>query len=173
MPIPLIEFKYAIYPVFQAEGNAAQFAIPYAKKVCKGCGVDVGAGQLEWAFPGAIIIDPKIADFGYPVDALHFPRIISPGSLDYVFSSHCLEHIPDWVRVLDYWKTFLKPGGVMFLYLPDFSQVYWRPWHNCRHLHAFTPEIIATYFRENAFRHIFVSGVDLNNSFMVMAENVL
>jgi hypothetical protein len=39
------------YPAFQAQGNAAQFAIPFAKHVCSGTGVDVGCNREEWKFP--------------------------------------------------------------------------------------------------------------------------
>ena len=37
-----IEFNNKIYPHFQSEGHASQFAIPYAKHVCKGIGFDIG-----------------------------------------------------------------------------------------------------------------------------------
>jgi predicted SAM-dependent methyltransferase len=90
--------------------------------------------------------------------------------LDYVFSSHCLEHLYDWVTVLDYWTFKLKSGGTLFLYLPDYSQEYWRPWNNRKHLNIFTPEIIFDYMKDNGYKNIFKSGVDLNNAFMVMGE---
>ena len=38
----IIEFKGEKYPGFQAYGNAAQFAIPYAKYFCNGIGYDIG-----------------------------------------------------------------------------------------------------------------------------------
>ena len=34
----LLNFSNEIYPKFQAEGNASQFAIPYAKHFCNGSG---------------------------------------------------------------------------------------------------------------------------------------
>ena len=90
--------------------------------------------------------------------------------LDYIFSSHCLEHLHDWVNVLDYWTSKLKNGGTLFLYLPDYSQVYWRPWNNRKHLNIFTPEIITDYMKDTGYTNVFKSGVDLNNAFMVMGE---
>jgi predicted SAM-dependent methyltransferase len=153
------------YPKFQAEGNAAQFAIPFAKHVCKGVGVDVGCKKKEWAFPGAIPVDLEFKD---EFEALNLPY--SDNRLDYIFSSHCLEHIPNWVEVMDYWYKCLRKGGTLFLYLPDYSQVYWRPWNNRKHLHVFTPEIIRHYMLQKGYKNVFVSGIDLNNSFMVMGE---
>jgi SAM-dependent methyltransferase len=155
-----------IYPEFQSQGNAAQFAIPYAKHVCVGNGVDIGCNRPEWAFPGATCVDPAINEF----DALNFPD--HARDLDYVFSSHCLEHLHNWVDVLDYWTSKLKLGGVLFLYLPDYSQTYWRPWHNRKHVNIFTPEIISDYMHDTGYVNIFKSGVDLNNAFMIFGEKI-
>ena len=152
------------YPKFQSVGNAAQFAIPFAKHVCTGTGVDIGCNREEWKFPGAYAVDPSINDY----DALNFPY----DNLDYVFSSHCLEHISNWVDVLEYWTSKLKSGGTLFLYLPDYSQTYWRPWHNRKHVNIFTPDILADYMNARGYTNIFKSGVDLNNAFMVMGEKL-
>ncbi len=163
--IETIEFKGNIYPKFQSEGNAARFAIPFAQAVCKGRGYDIGCNRIEWCLPMSIPIDPDInKDF----HALKLPD----GKVDYIFSSHCLEHIPNWVDVLDYWFGVIKESGTLFLYLPDFSQVYWRAWHNRKHCNILTPEILKAYFEDQPDKwiNVFVSGVDLNNSFMVMAQ---
>ena len=160
--IKTIQYKEHTYPSFQSEGNAAQFAIPYAKHVCIGTGVDIGCNRLEWSFPGSLPVDPIINEY----DALNFPY----GNLDYIFSSHCLEHLYDWVSVLDYWTSKLKVGGVLFLYLPDYSQEYWKPWNNRKHLNIFSPTIIKDYLEDRNYNTIFTSQVDLNNAFMVMAE---
>ena len=162
--IKTIQYKECRYPLFQTEGNAAQFAIPFAKHVCSGIGIDVGCNRLEWSFPGSLPVDPVINDY----DALNFPY----ENLDYIFSSHCLEHLYDWVSVLDYWTSKLKAGGVLFLYLPDYSQEYWKPWNNRKHLNIFSPTIIKDYLQDRNYTTIYTSQVDLNNAFMVMAEKI-
>lgn len=155
------------YPAFQATGNAARFVIPFAKEVCKGIGIDIGCNRQDWKLPGATGIDPLIN--GCEWDAYNLPDM----KYDYVFSSHCLEHLPDFVKALDYWHSRLKVGGVLFLYLPDYSQTYWRPWSNRKHLHIFTPTIMKNYLEYgDKWKNIFVSGTDLNNSFIAMAEKV-
>ena len=161
--IDIIEHKDNIYPKFQTNGNAARFAIPYAIEVCKGYGVDVGCNRPEWAFPGAIMVDPAIDP---ELNALNFPQT----DLDYIFSSHCLEHLYDWVDVLDYWYDKLKVGGVLFLYLPDYSQTYHRPWSNRKHKNIFSPEIINDYMIDKGYCRIFKSGVDICNAFMIMGQ---
>lgn len=188
--IEIINYKNQIYPSFQSKGFASEFAIPYAKKVCRGIGVDVGCNRIEWMYEGTISNSKNVTNYdiwysdamssnnisnSFPIDpvinrydALNFPD--NCNNLDYIFSSHCLEHLQNWVVVLDYWTSKLKNGGVLFLYLPDYSQVYWRPWNNRKHLNILTPNILNDYLVDKGYSKIFVSSIDLNNSFMVMAE---
>lgn len=159
-----IVFNNKEYPKFQSEGNASQFAIPFAKYFCKGIGLDIGCKYKEWSFPNSIPIDLNFND-GY--DAYNLPE----GQFDYIYSSHCLEHLENWVYALSYWTIKLKSEGVLFLYLPHYSQEYWRPWNNTKHIHVLSPEIISDYLNsKNTFSKIFTSGYDLNNSFYVVAE---
>lgn len=168
MPIKTIQHNGIDYPAFQSEGNAAQFCRPFAQKVCKGVGVDVGCNRKEWAYVDAdgveaLCIDPVICS---EYHALNFPNI----NYDYVISSHCGEHLDNWVDAFDYWIGKLKVGGVLFLYLPDYSQTYWRVFSNRKHIHTFFPQLVRDYLEDRKMKNIFVSGVDLNNSFMAMCE---
>lgn len=161
--IETIKFNNIEYPIFQSQGMASNFAIPYATKVCKGIGYDIGCMKKEWSLPGSIPIDINFDD---EWDAFNLPQ----KNVDYIFSSHCLEHILNWVDAMDYWYDTLKEGGVLFLYLPDYTQEYWRPWNNRKHKNIFTPDIIEDYLNHKKYKKIFKSGVDLNNSFMIMSE---
>ena len=159
----LIEFKEKHYPKFQAEGFASQFAFPFAEKICKGRGVDIGCKYVEWSLPNSIPID---IDFNDLYDAYNLPK----GKFDYIYSSHCLEHLPNWVTALDYWISKLKDNGVLFLYLPHYSQEYWRPWNNYKHIHILEPHTMNDYLHsKEKFKHIMTTGHDLNNSFYVVA----
>lgn len=167
--IETITHNMVEYPAFQSKGNAAQFCRPFAQQVCRGTGYDIGGNRPQWGFVDvdmipALIIDPLYSSV---YDAYNLPDT----KVDYIHSSHCLEHLPNWVQALDYWRTKLHKGGTLFLYLPDYSQTYWRPWHNTKHIHAFTPNILRDYLTDRKWSKVFVSGVDLNNSFMVIAEN--
>lgn len=160
-----IEHNGIEYPHIQATGNAARFAIPFATEFCVGTGYDIGCNRPEWAFPGAALIDPTLNDY----HANKLPE----GEVDFIFSSHCLEHVPDWVRTLDYWTSKIMVGGTLFLYLPHWDQTYWRPWNNTKHLHAFTPEIVGSYFKESkSWKNTFISEKDLNASFAIVSEKV-
>lgn len=50
-------------------------------------------------------------------DALALP--IPDGTLDYLCSSHVLEHLPDPIAALLEWHRVLRPGGWLFLVVPD------------------------------------------------------
>jgi predicted SAM-dependent methyltransferase len=171
MPLDRIQFKNYSYPKFQGCGNAAQFAIPYAQNVLYGDKIDIGCNREDWKYPGAIAVDPVLNQY----DAFNLPhnRNSKTGEWDGIFSSHCLEHINDWVKALELWHAFLKPGGILFLYLPDCeNQVYWRPWHNRKHVNYMTPAIIGQYFSDmsDMWDDFVVSEVDLNCSFMSYAS---
>lgn len=163
MPIETVDYKNEKFLKIQAEGNCTQYAAPFAKKFCKGDGYDIGCNRLEWVLPGAMPIDLVFPD---EWDAFNLPD----KQVDYIYSSHCLEHIRDWVEALDYWHTKLKIGGVLFLYLPHYDQTYWRPWNNKKHIHVLSPQIITDYMKDRGYVNVFNSERDLNHSFMVVGE---
>jgi len=171
MPIETIKFKDKEYPSFQAQGNAARWVMEFAKQYCVGKGVDVGCHKEEWAFPGAYITDPSINEF----DAMNLiPSKVINGikmpEWDYIFSSHCLEHVKEnWMTVLDYWLSCIRVGGIIFLYLPHKSQEYWLPENNRKHVHSFDGLEISDYLRGLGHK-VIRSGVDLNHSFVVVCE---
>lgn len=177
--IETITFNNRTYPKLQSEGFASQYAFAFAEKFCKGNGVDVGYSSQNWMFPRALsgidlgrIHNPTGEVYDESFSATSFPP--SWSNLDFVFSSHVLEHLPDWVGVLDYWKTKLRPGGVCFLYLPNCDyQEYWRPFSNRKHINWLQPHMLESYFNSGGWRNVFVTqGYDLNGSFYAVAEKV-
>lgn len=161
-----IWFKGKEYPSFQADGGASRWVMPLALEICKGTGYDIGYSREEWKLPHAIGVDPAVNP---EYNAMNLPAM----KVDFIFSSHCLEHVDRWADALDYWASKLHAGGVIFLYLPDFSQEYWRPYNNRKHIHSFTPNVIEDYLNNcGLFHKVFVSGVDANNSFTAFAEKI-
>lgn len=164
----IIKYNGKKYPKLQSEGFASQYAYSFANKFCSGKGYDIGCNRLEWCFNGAEPIDPELNEF----DALNLPE----KDVDYIFSSHCLEHVTDYVEVLDYWCNHLIEGGILLMYLPNMDyQEYWNPANNRKHIHYFNPMIIRSYFsnRTNMWGNVIVTdGYDLNGSFYVLAEKI-
>jgi SAM-dependent methyltransferase len=46
------------------------------------------------------------------------------GSFDFLLSEHVLEHLCDPLRALYEWRRVLKPGGVVFLFLPHAERTF-------------------------------------------------
>lgn len=157
-------FRYRgeLYPEYLKHGNAVQFIAPTAAHFCQGRGVDVGAGK--WPLAGAVPVD--VASGG---SALDLPTGPEPGGCwDYVFSSHCLEHLPNPVAAVEHWLARLRPGGTLFLYLPHPDMRYWRP-ENCRkHLHLFHPEDVAAMLASLGCVDVMRGERDLAWSFAVV-----
>lgn len=148
------EYRGTLYPEYLKHGNAKRFIEPIATEFCRGFGFDVGCGK--WPLRGAWGIDQAQGD-----DAMALPE----GPRDYVFSSHCLEHLLNPVAAIEHWKTRIRPGGVLFLYLPHPDQRYWQP-ANCRkHLHTFHPADVALMLQDLGFVNVMHSERDLAWSF--------
>jgi hypothetical protein len=166
----LINFMDKDYPEFLAQGNHAQYILPIAKQVLKGknLGVDVGCKKPAWAFPGAIL-----ADIDLPENPWHANNLPREGELEYIFSSHCLEHINNWEETLQYWYKSLCVGGIMFIYLPHMDNEYWdtRFMTTRRHVNNFSPEQLKYYLNYKLnMKNVFASSRDAAYSFCVYGE---
>lgn len=154
MSVELFTYQGDRYPDYLRHGNAMRFILPTAQQFCVGRGVDVGPGQ--WPFPGAVPVEVKNGG-----DAMAIPG----GEWDYVFSSHCLEHLVDPIGAVEHWRHSLRSGGVLFLYLPSPDQRYWRPQHCRKHLHAWYPAQMAQILADLGFRDVLHGERDLAWSF--------
>lgn len=168
-----ILFSYCgqTYPDYIRRGNAMQHIAATAAHFCEGAGVDVGAGK--WPFRDAVPVD--IAPGGPQRDgccAMSLPMGPLDGGLwDYIFSSHCLEHLEDPVAALEHWRSRLRRGGVLFVYLPHPDMRYWRP-ENCRkHRHMWWPKDMADMLRTLGFVDVLYGERDLAWSFAVVGYN--
>lgn len=168
---PIYEYKGKSYPQYLKEGNAVSHCIPFAKHFCKGNGIDIG-GTPDWHLPGSL---PVNIDLDNVEDAHSLPKNQSDefGQWDYIFSSHCLEHLPDYVFALKEWQAAIRPGGQLFLYLPHPEMEYWLPQNNPRHLHMFYPADIVKTLKDLGFVDIFHGERDLYYSFCVTGTRVI
>jgi len=156
----LYTYRGQRYPVYLKHWNMTQFIEPIAKQFCQGFGLDVGAGK--WPLKGSRPID---ITRGESAEAL------PEGEWDYVYSSHCLEHVNDPVSVLEHWKSRIRPGGVLFLYLPSPDMRYWRPSNCRRHRHIFHPADVAEMLTDLGFLDVIHSERDMAWSFACIGWN--
>jgi SAM-dependent methyltransferase len=78
--------------------------------------IEVGFRGYE---EGNVTIVPQAigVDVGYPgYDGVRLP--FADGSVDAIYSSHCFEHIADWLTVLRDWWRLLKVGGYLVIVVP-------------------------------------------------------
>lgn len=110
----------------------------YFDKYLKGHGIDIGCGddklalndldtgQLQWRCDGW---DKENGD-------AHYLSGIQDNVYDFVYSSHCLEHLSDPSVALTNWWRVLKPGGTLFVMVPDerlYEQGVWPSRGNGEH----------------------------------------
>jgi len=181
MKIETVEHNGNLYPKYQINGNASRFYEPFALEVCKGFGVDVGCNRMDWMFNNKNQLHIERLEFStkeyclentfnstftFPIDpilngysATNFPSWCE--NLDFIYSSNCLEHIPNYIEVLEYFKNHLKDDGTLFLALPHPDQSYHRPESNKKHIHLFHPKDMVECLKYLGFKNIFCSERDL------------
>lgn len=154
----VFEYRGRQYPELLKHGNACQYIAPIAKQFCKGMGLDVGCGA--WPLPGAVPIELKDGSG----DAMALPW----GPWDFIFSSHCAEHLVNPIAAFEHWRDSLVPGGVLFLYLPSPEMEYWNPVNCKKHLHAWHPAEMAKILTTLGFQDVLHSERDLAYGFSVV-----
>lgn len=136
------------------------------RKVAAHCiGVDVVAGGEAGRY-GATAGRVSQADLCASGDDL---GMFASDSLDYIVSSHNLEHYVDVVRALQEWRRVLRPGGVLAVIVPDEragDTVFLDPTHK----HAFTPESLVRLLQLIGFQIERVADVVRAWSFLVAAR---
>jgi SAM-dependent methyltransferase len=105
----------------------------YFERYLVGVGIDIGCGD-----------DPvTISCLGWDLaqgDAAELPGI-GRHEFDWVYSSHCLEHLMNPWRVIHRWWEVLRPGGHLLVVVPDedlYEQGFWPSRFNGDHKWTFT-----------------------------------
>jgi SAM-dependent methyltransferase len=105
----------------------------YYSTIFQGRGIDIGCGDDP--------VTPTCLRWDRPQGDAHDLAGLAPASFDWVYSSHCLEHLEDPRRALRRWWDVLKPGGKMLLVVPDedlYEQGHWPSLYNDEHKSTFT-----------------------------------
>ena len=114
----------------------------YATRYLVGNGLDVGGGIDSIALFGDMFPAMKncfVFDMQHG-DAQYLERI-EDESFDFVYSSHCLEHMVDPAVAIKHWIRVVKPGGHLVIQVPDedlYEQGHWPSRFNHDHKHTFT-----------------------------------
>ncbi len=114
----------------------------YVTRYLIGNGVDIGAGPDSLARYGELFPLMKTCrSWDLPDGDAEFMATIADNALDFVHSSHCLEHMRDPKNALDNWLRILKPMGHLICIIPDedlYEQGVFPSTFNADHKHTFT-----------------------------------
>ena len=99
-----------------------------------GRGIDIGCG------PDPVVPDCERFDLEHG-DANQIGSLRDNEAYDYVFSSHCLEHMHQPSEAILQWWSLVRPGGYLIFLVPDedyYEQGYWPSLFNPDHKATFT-----------------------------------
>ena len=144
---------------FLSNGHEVDKCRPRLQKYCNGIGLDIGCGSMteERGYPKENKIVPHAigVDKGYTnimclANDLHW---FNNDTLDFVFSSHLLEHIAKYKEALKEWWRVLAYGGNLVLYLPhaDLYPCIDTGVGNQDHKYDFTPKMILNVLNNLGF----------------------
>lgn len=126
-------------PMFLGVHQLLDRSVLYA--LCKGRGVEVGPGPKPQILPGPRVdvsyveqstpedwtrlygkdtktpVDPSLWNRYVVGNADNIP--VAPQSLDFIFSSHVIEHLANPLGHLKYWNSLLRKGGTVTAVIPD------------------------------------------------------
>jgi SAM-dependent methyltransferase len=92
----------------------------YATRYFIGHGLDIGAGKDPLSQFGEFFpLMKSCRDWDRADGDAQFLHGVADNSLDFVHSSHCLEHMNDPAEALQHWLRVLKPGGHLVVLVPD------------------------------------------------------
>jgi len=121
---PLRDVRRSVLPALQGRGvevgpgsnpaveSDATRSVRYVEKM----------GAQEWAdtYPKEALDDAVKARWAeYAIASAERLDGFEPGSLDFVFSSHVIEHLVNPLQVLQNWWNCLAPGGAIVAVVPD------------------------------------------------------
>lgn len=104
-------------PYFSETDKAREIIDP---KYLQGRGIDVGCASHKIT-PDAIGIDGRQLEGVDCVtdDIYNISQIIGLQGVDFLYSSHLIEHLRNPTAAIEDWAKLIKQGGYLILYLPD------------------------------------------------------
>jgi SAM-dependent methyltransferase len=107
------------------------------ERYLRGEGMDIGVGSDPLRVPRGTVRPWDRRDG-------QFLEGVYNESFDFVYSSHCLEHMRDVEIALNNWTRVLRPGGFLYIVVPDYmayEKATWPSRFNRDHKHSFSLDI--------------------------------
>ena len=105
----------------------------------RGDGIDIGCGDDSLIIPSGTVRpwDRQDGDAQYLAS-------VPDATFDFVYSSHCLEHMVEVPVSIANWRRVLKPGGFLYVVVPDYvlyEKATWPSRYNTDHKHTFSTDL--------------------------------
>lgn len=137
--------------------------------ILRGEGIDIGCGDDPLR-----VLHGSVRPWDKPQgDAAHLTGV-PDNAFDFVYSSHCLEHLVSVEPALFNWSRVLRSNGFLYLVVPDFSlyeKGRWPSRFNADHKHSFSLYITreqqkrATHWHVGDLMPLFLkNGLTLQNA---------
>ena len=92
----------------------------FATRYFVGTGIDVGGGQDSLALYVELFpLIRNVVIYDAPQGDAQKLANVDDGAFDFLFSSHCMEHMRNPVEALGNWIRVVKPGGHLVISIPD------------------------------------------------------
>ena len=104
----------------------------FFERYCQGAGIDIGHG-------GDMVL-PEVRGWDKEDGDAQKLEGVADASYDFVYSSHCLEHLSDPLEAMLNWWRVLKVGGYLIVVVPNedlYEQRIWPSVFNIDHRHTF------------------------------------
>jgi len=131
----------------------------YMRKYLVGDGVDIGGKPDPLSLYSELFpLMGQVRTWDMEDGDAQFMASVADDTFDFVFSSHCLEHLNDPREGLGNWFRVLKPGGHLVITIPDedlYEQGVWPSTHNKGHRVSFT------IFKATSWSEASINVIDL------------
>lgn len=115
-----------------------------AHKLCKGKGLEIGALHRPFDLDAHVIYldydktaslrnsykkDPRVGEIRQVQlvwKGVSYP-FLDDNAFDFVINSHVLEHVANPGRVIEEWLRVVRPGGVLYMVVPDKNHTFDKP----------------------------------------------
>lgn len=126
--------------------NETQKTLSYRKedydRWLNGTGLDIGCGRDKLKLEGRQILGFDQIGSGADLEGdANILDGVAHESFDFVYSSHCLEHMDQISTTLKMWGQVVKTGGYLYIVVPDYllyERCQWPSRYNGDHKHSFT-----------------------------------
>ena len=118
-----------------------------------GQGIDIGSGDdpLRPLHGSVVCWDRRDGD------AMLMPGV-ADATYNFVYSSHCLEHLVDIPTALRHWVRILRPGGWLYIVVPDYclyEKFQWPSRFNHDHKASFSLDLSREKARRDTHYNIY------------------